>query len=281
MNAGIITYGCKVNSYETNLIRQRLEAAGITINEGSADVYIINSCTVTGKIDSEISARIRSLKKKGKKVIITGCMAQSPEAGEILRQADAVVLNADKFDPMAYPGLNCAVSEKAEDNGLILRGFEGRSRAFIKVEDGCDRYCSYCRVPYVRGDKIKSRPAEEIIMEAEALAGAGYSEIVLTGVNLGLYGSERGEKEGPVKLLEKLSDVRWGGRFRLSSIGPRETTDALIEFVASSGGRVCPHFHMSLQSGDSRVLERMNRNYDAGFFEGRISRIEAAITLAG
>lgn len=275
MKFNFLTYGCKVNRYETELIRQELLKRGVT-EGGDADCYLINTCTVTGKIDNEILRKVKQLKAAGKTVIVTGCLASAAGIEKLKKYADFIIPNADKFKPSAYPVLVDRLTGEADS---VLTGFSGRSRAFAKLESGCNRFCAYCEVPYVRGSAIASRDALQVVEEVKALTDNGFSEIVLTGVNLGLYGAEKNDKNALARLVEKLITIEGLGRLRLSSIGPNETTGELIDAVAGSGGKVCPHFHMSLQSGDEAVLRRMNRNYTAKEFEEKTGVILSKLPL--
>ncbi len=272
-----LTYGCKVNQYETERIKQMLPG---TDKGGEADIYLLNTCTVTGKIDSEILRKIRQIRKqKNKKIILTGCLAQRRDIGGLELLADIVIPNDKKFDPEFYP--EELRGKKDIKAGVVLKAFGDKNKAFIKIEDGCDRFCSYCTVPLVRGSKIISRPESEILKEAESLAAAGYRELVITGINLGLYG--RPDNNALAGLLKKLIAIKGMGRIRLSSIGTKELNDEIIDFSAANKEKICPHFHLSLQSGDEKVLKLMNRNYTSNEYMGKaayiISRIPgAAIT---
>jgi threonylcarbamoyladenosine tRNA methylthiotransferase MtaB len=163
----------------------------------------------------------------------------------------------------------------------ILEGFSGRNKAFVKVEDGCDRFCAYCTVPLVRGSRIKSRESSEILREIEKLSSAGFKEIILTGVNLGLFGKERKDPEALFKLLKEAVKLPNGTRLRLSSIGPADLSDDVIALAADNPEKICPHFHLSMQSGDDAVLKRMNRNYDTGLYRKKTEYIIQTIPYAG
>ncbi|HRU38751.1 MAG TPA: MiaB/RimO family radical SAM methylthiotransferase, partial [Candidatus Goldiibacteriota bacterium] len=166
-----------------------------------------------------------------------------------------VVPNSGKFNPENY-GL-----KPAADTALLLRGFSGRDKAFVKIEEGCDNFCAYCEVPYVRGGSVRSRPEEEVLLEIRMLVSYGFKEIVLTGINLGYYGKDRRSASALTGLLKRAVELPGDFRIRLSSIGPRETDRAMIELMASRPERICPHLHMSLQSGDDDILKSMGRNY--------------------
>lgn len=263
MKIGFLTYGCRSNRWETERIRQSLLGGGLDESCGDdADAVVINSCTVTGKIDRDILRRIKQLKKGNKKVILTGCMAERTDQGsaELKKYADLIIPNSKKFSVSSY-GFTGLLPAAGPREDAVLRQFSGRDKAFVKIEEGCDNFCAYCEVPYVRGSLIRSRAAAEIKEEIGALSGAGYREIVLTGINLGYYGREKKESGALAGLLAELLKVRGDFRLRLSSIGPGEADPELIDLMAVSGGRICPHLHLSLQSGDEKVLKAMNRNY--------------------
>lgn len=276
MKVALHTYGCKVNSYETEVIKKLLENSGTKIQNEDADIYIINTCTVTKKIDKEIFRKIKQLKKNKKKIILTGCLVErkDQEAQNILSFADKILLNNNKFKITEILGNK----HKINDN-LILRGFSDKDRAFIKIEDGCDNYCSYCEIPHVRGSTIKSREITDVIKEFENLTNAGFNEIVLTGVNLGFYGKEKKGKNNLFNLLQKLTKISSNARIRLSSIGPRELSDEIIDFIAGSNGKICPHIHLSLQSGDEKILKLMNRNYTLDEYKRKMEKIISKIPL--
>ncbi len=269
------TYGCKVNSYETEVIRQQIKNIDFKEFKG-ADIHIINTCTVTKKIDREIFRKIKQLKKGGGKVILTGCLVERKdrEAMDILSLADKVIANNEKFK------LGNLIN-RTIDNKPVLYGFSGRDRAFIKIEDGCNNYCSYCEVPFVRGNIIKSREINDVKQEFINLIEAGFNEVVLTGVNLGFYGREKNECNGLYQLLNELLEIKSQTRIRLSSIGPKELSDDIINLIAESGGRICPHIHLSLQSGDEKILKLMNRNYSLNEYGEKVKKIISKIPLCG
>ncbi|MEI7640784.1 MAG: tRNA (N(6)-L-threonylcarbamoyladenosine(37)-C(2))-methylthiotransferase MtaB [bacterium] len=271
MKIAFLTYGCKLNRYETEAIKQLL-TGGSAEDPEEPDWYLINTCTVTAKIDAEIRSKIRKLKAApGKKVIVTGCTAQRKDKKELLAGADFIITNEDKFKLEKYPKEVQALAPR-QANG-VLRGFSASNKAFIKVEDGCDRFCAYCEIPYVRGAVIKSRGLLEIKNEVENMVTAGFSEIILSGVNLGLFGYDRKEKNGLAGLLEELLKINKNFRIRLSSIGPKEMTNELIVLAKKYPEKICPHFHMSLQAGEDSILKLMKRNYTTSQFEERVEYI--------
>lgn len=274
MKVVLHTYGCKVNSYETEVIRQQIENSDFRIFSENDDIHIINTCTVTEKIDKEILRKIKQLKRNRKKVILTGCLVErkDKEAKNILSFADKIISNNNKFK------ITEIISRKSNDN-LILWNFSGKDRAFVKIEDGCNNYCTYCEVPYVRGSAIKSREISDIKKEIENLIKAGFNEIVLTGVNLGFYGKEKGKNNNLCQLLFELSKINSNARIRLSSIGPRELSDDIIDLIVWSNGKICPHIHLSLQSGDEKILKLMNRNYSLDEYKQKMEKIVTKIPL--
>ena len=283
MKISFSTYGCKVNQYETELIKQMfLKTGGFTEAAGfmEADICLINTCTVTGRIDTEIAKKIRQIRANSKcRVILTGCLVQRKDAGEISKLADWIIPNENKFMLSSYPAE--VISAPSAVYESILEGFSGRNKAFVKVEDGCDRFCAYCTVPLVRGDRIKSREHSEIIEEIKKLASAGFKEIILTGVNLGLFGKEKNNADALYEVLCAAIKETAGTRFRLSSISPVDLNNNVIDLAAANPERICPHFHLSMQSGDDKVLKRMNRNYGTDIYRKKVDYIIQRMPFAG
>jgi threonylcarbamoyladenosine tRNA methylthiotransferase MtaB len=255
------TLGCKVNQYETEQIRQDLERAGcVTVSSNSrADAYVINTCSVTGVADSKSRAAIRRAVRLNPDAVIavTGCYAQlQPGRVADIEGVDLVFGNDEKEQAaeriLARLGIVPSVS--AAKTEVALRR---RTRALVKVQDGCDQFCAYCIVPLARARKY-SRPIEEIRTELEALASCGYREVVLTGIRLGSY--ENGGNRLP-ELVRMAADVEGIERIRLSSIEPWEVDASLLD--AMDRPKVCRHLHIPLQSGDDDILSRMGRPYTA------------------
>lgn len=252
----LATVGCKVNQYETQVIRESFKRGNYVLVPftSSADIYIINTCTVTHQADEKSRALIRKALRRGKesRIIVTGCYseAEREEIKQNFPQVEIVPLEAK---------LNLReILEKRGVSPPLISSFEKHTRAFIKVEDGCNQFCSYCCIPYVRGEKIRSRPLEEIKEEVENLLENGFKEIVLGGINLGLYGRERGENL--LSLLKEISSLPYSFRIRLSSLEPNLIDFSLLELISSSP-KICPHLHLPLQSGSNRILKAMNRKY--------------------
>ncbi|MCO5298139.1 MAG: tRNA (N(6)-L-threonylcarbamoyladenosine(37)-C(2))-methylthiotransferase MtaB [Fimbriimonadaceae bacterium] len=264
--AAFTTLGCKVNQYETQRILESFEEAGFDAVpfDQPADVYVINTCSVTSVAESKSRYTIRKAARTNPdaKVVVTGCASQMAlNKREPMEGAHVVVPNPQKLEALSYllhafPGL------EPPPGGPRARpaAFAGRTRATLKVQDGCSVFCSYCSIPFTR-PVMSSRPWREVIEEAERLASMGYREVVLTGVLIGAYGPDTGSG-GPdfEDLVERLCAVDGLERIRISSIEMRQVTPRLIERVAA-GGKVVPHLHVPLQSGDSGVLADMNRPY--------------------
>ena len=266
--AAFTTLGCKVNQYETQRILDTFEEAGFGIVpfESPADVYVINTCSVTSIAESKSRYVIRRATRNNPsaKVIVTGCAAQMASNKEqILEGADILVPNPNKLNALdylfkAFPEMkNWVHAEPALKNHSFI---QERTRATLKIQDGCSIYCSYCSIPYTR-PVMTSKPAKEILAEAERMVALGHLEIIITGVLIGSYGPETGSN-GPnfEDLVEKLTEIRGLARIRISSIEMRQVTPRLIDLLKNNS-KLVPHLHIPLQSGDSEVLKDMNRPY--------------------
>ncbi|MDO8588918.1 MAG: tRNA (N(6)-L-threonylcarbamoyladenosine(37)-C(2))-methylthiotransferase MtaB [Armatimonadota bacterium] len=263
--AAYYTLGCKVNQYETEKIRQEMESSGFEtvgfMNE--ADVYVINTCTVTAIADGKSRRALRQAVRRNPDalVVATGCYAEL-EADAIagIDGVDLVVPNEDK-DEIPHRAASRFPGMRRNGLGRTARP-RTRTRAILKVQDGCDQFCAYCAVPFARAGK-RSRDLHEIVREAETLAAFGYKEIVLTGIRLGSYCSPNGQIDtGVAELAERVCRVSGIERVRLSSIEAWEVSDKLISTMANNHA-ICPHLHVPLQSGDDAVLARMGRPYNA------------------
>ena len=287
MNAAFLTLGCKVNSYETEKMKQQFKQAGygIVSFEEQAQVYIINTCTVTNIADRKSRKMIHRAKRNHPDalVVATGCYVDSSEKrGEKDPDVDLFVSNKEKENifHIVDEAIKEALEKKKFEAGGCLAGMdalesgfsteakrEEHTRAYINVQQGCNQYCTYCIIPYVRGP-LFSRSEEDVIKEAEALAAKGFLEVVITGIHLSSYGLDRSEKksflelEGKplLRLVERISKVDGIERIRLGSLEPRIITET---FATELSGirKICPHFHLSLQSGCDATLRRMNRHY--------------------
>ncbi len=272
MKAAFHTLGCKVNQYESQAMAQSLEKQGFIIVDSSddADVYIVNSCTVTAESDRKTRQTVRKFKKLHPEsiVVLTGCMPQAfPEYGEKLDEADIVIGNkSNKFlgdyinRYINGSGRIFAVDlHKTGDafTGDTISSFRERTRASVKIEDGCNRFCSYCIIPYARG-RVRSKPLDELKKEIAELESNGFCEIVLVGINLSAYGMGTDSNiVDAVKLAASFDSIK---RVRLGSLEPDHITDEIINGLAQIP-EFCPQFHISLQSGCDNTLKRMNRHY--------------------
>ena len=279
MKAAFYTLGCKVNQYESQAMAQSLEKHGfiITDHNADADIYVINSCTVTAESDRKTRQAVRRFKKQHPDsiVVLTGCMPQaSPQAGNKLSEADIVIGNKSNRLLHDYimqyingSGRIFAVDEhKTGDDfaGDTISSFRERTRASVKIEDGCNRFCSYCIIPYARG-RVRSKPLDELKEEIAALEKNGFSEIVLVGINLSAYGM--GSDYNIVDAVRLAASFDGIKRVRLGSLEPDHITDEIIAGLAEIP-EFCPQFHISLQSGCDKTLKRMNRHYNsAEYFE--------------
>lgn len=293
INVSIATLGCKVNQCDSAAMCESLGNSGCEIVPFSsqADVHIINTCVVTGKTEAQSRQLIRRALKKNplSRVVVTGCYPQkSPADLTALSDRVHVVGNREKKDIDLYLSkiLNGSkVVSEVSDISLeksfttpSASRFFNRTRAFLKIQDGCNSRCSYCIVPSVRGQS-RSLPREEVKKRFHLLVQSGYREIVLTGIHLGAYGLDLTPASNIIELLQSLeADDRLSRvRIRLSSIEPTEFSDELIRFLSQSK-KVCPHFHIPLQSGDGAVLKKMRRPYTQEFFRGLIESLNLSVS---
>jgi threonylcarbamoyladenosine tRNA methylthiotransferase MtaB len=275
----LATLGCKVNQYETQVLRERLVQAGFrgVPFEEKADFYIINTCSVTERADHKSEELIKAARKNGSnaRLIVTGCYAEAEKAKlrKRLPQIDLVVGNEEK---LRIPRIITEPHKNLTRTKPLIQTFHAHNRAFVKIEDGCNQFCSYCRVPYVRGDKIRSRPPHEILKEVESLILNGFKEIVLVGVNLALYGRDLDPPIGLVDLLKDMQYFEKTVRVRLSSLEPHLLPSGLIDLM-SNHRLICAHLHLSLQSGDPGILERMGRKYGPDQYRRWVERIKKMV----
>ncbi len=270
--------GCKVNSYETEAVQQMLEERGYEVVpfQEYADIYIINTCSVTNMADRKSRQMLHRAKKKNPDAIVVamGCYVQTaPEEVKKDAAVDIVIGNNKKHE---LPELLEKYEKEKQQNGepefamldinekgqeyeeLFLGKTAEHTRAFIKVQDGCNQFCSYCIIPYARG-RVRSRKTEDVLKEIENLAGQGYKEVVLTGIHLSSFGVDTGDSL--LHLIEEVHKIEGIARIRLGSLEPRIITEEFAEALAKLP-KICPHFHLSLQSGCDATLKRMNRRYD-------------------
>jgi len=276
----IETLGCKVNQYESQAMREELKKNGFLEKKdaASADFYILNSCTVTQKADADTRNLIRRFHRTNPsgKVVIAGCYAEFAKDRKALMDIPGVarlVRNTEK-DRIAEIVAG-QKSPAGRENRLNITNFENRDRAFVKVQDGCNHRCAYCKVPLVRGPS-RSRPEHEIVSEITVLASKGYKEIVLTGICLGAWGKDPGEKSDLAYLVRHISRIDGLFRVRLSSIEPIYVTDDIISLLKENT-KVCKHLHIPLQSGDDRILRLMKRPYTGKKFREIIRKIRKQI----
>jgi threonylcarbamoyladenosine tRNA methylthiotransferase MtaB len=272
----IATLGCKANQYDSEMIRERCEEKAFRIVPFSqpADIYVINTCTVTGKTDYQSRQLIRQAHRRNPnaRIVVTGCYAQvAPEKLREVPGVSWVVGTSEKrsiaelIASSSWPDAPHAevgpVRQEGSFGAKPMTGFAGRTRFFLKIQDGCDARCSYCIVPTARGAS-RSMPPEAVQAQLRAISTAGFTEVVLTGIHLGAYGLDLSPPGSLLNLLQEIERVNPIARLRLSSIEPNEVTPDLVEFIAHSS-MVCPHLHLPLQSGDDTILGKMNRPYRA------------------
>ncbi len=287
-----VSLGCKVNQYETNAMSQEFLEAGYEVVEFSdvADIYIVNTCTVTNIADRKSRQMLRRVKENNRNAILvaTGCYAQvGKEELEKLEEIDFIVGNNEKKEivRIVEDYQVCKDKELKNDDVLSVENttlisdvmhqkeyiefgtttYTEKTRAVVKVQDGCDRFCSYCIIPYARG-RVRSRKLENVVTEVERIVDKGIQEIVITGIHIASYGKDFKENIGLIDLLEKLNEIEGLKRIRLGSIEPTIITEQFVERL-SKLDKICDHFHLSLQSGCDDTLKRMNRRYTTSEFE--------------
>lgn len=290
----VYTLGCKVNTYESEAVKKQFESNGYKCVDFDkiADVYIINTCTVTHLGDRKSRQMIRRTKQINPEsiLVVMGCYAQvAPADIEKISEVD-IIIGTDKkacvydiveefLSKKQKLNLVTDISKKCDFEELEVTSYDGRTRAFLKVQDGCNNFCSYCIIPYARG-RIRSRSLENSLKEARRLAERGFSEIVLVGIHLASYGKDTGESL--IDLLVGLNDIDGISRIRMGSLEPTVFDDEFTQKIASLP-KICRHFHLSLQSGCDETLGRMNRKYKTKDYRESVRRIretfgDAAIT---
>lgn len=281
----VATLGCKVNQYEAASFQSGFSAEGAELVPFSqeADIYVINTCAVTGKAAAQSRRMIRRALKSNPeaRVVVTGCYSQiaSKEIFKMTGQPLCIVGNGfkDQLVDIALAEDCCDlelfmgdISRRKAISRLPVTGFSGRTRAYLKVQDGCDRFCSYCIVPYARGAS-RSLPMAQALEQARVLIDQGYKEIVLTGIHIGLYGQDLEPEVDLASLLEKLLSLSDKVRYRISSLESAEISEPLLELIATSEA-VMPHLHIPLQSGDDAILQRMNRPYSTALYRQTVEK---------
>ena len=279
------TIGCRLNQYETEKMAEALIPYGFTrARKGEvADLYVINTCTVTHRADADARNMIRKAARENPngRIVVAGCYVDNdPQKIEGMEQVDAIIRNMEKDEIVSVlqAKLPDLLSEEPDKScSDVIGDFFERNRAWIKISDGCNQWCSFCIIPSVRG-RLRNRPANDIIREINKLVENGYKEVVLTGVHLGHYKNRKVEPQ--VKNLAHLCRMIMSEtdlhRLRLSSIEPQTVRDDLVRTYADSNGRICRHFHMPLQSGSSDVLWRMQRPYDQNTYIKRVTAVKEA-----
>lgn len=280
-----VHYGCKVNQYETNAMEQKFIQAGYKIvkfNE-KADIYVINTCTVTNMSDKKSRQMIRKAKQLNKDAIVVavGCYVQTAkEKLENIEELDLILGNNEKKDIVKYVEEHKNGTKQIKYNDVLHQeeydeyGFVThieQTRAIVKIQDGCDRFCSYCAIPYARG-RVRSRKIENIIEEITKLALDGIKEVVITGIHIASYGKDLKEDITLIDVLEKINEIDGIKRIRLGSLEPTIITKDFLQRL-SKLEKICHHFHLSLQSGCNETLQRMNRKYTTEEFKNVVEML--------
>lgn len=294
VKVAFMTLGCKVNSYETSKMEKLFKEAGHTITafDSLADIYIVNTCTVTNIADRKSRKMLHRARKNNPDAIVVavGCYVDSAaKSGYKDGSVDIFVQNKDKGRIVDIVCNAAGERQKYIKNTQNISKLQcgsrqsymyGRTRAYVKVQDGCNQYCTYCIIPYVRGE-LKSRRAESVVEEVRGLAEEGHKEVVITGIHVSSYGAAPGNADGFLKtggiplihLLKAVSRIDGIERIRLGSLEPRIINENFVKELASIP-RICPHFHLSLQSGSDTVLQRMNRHYTTEGYLGSLAILE-------
>ncbi len=289
----LTTLGCKVNQFESAAFATAFEAQGCQLVAfgAAADVYVINTCTVTARAGQQSRQLIRRvlLAHPEARIVVTGCYAQmDPET--VLGLADqpvTIIGNGNKHLLVEaaladeHPDLVMLMGQirrKKEICDLPVKRFRGRTRAYLRIQDGCDNLCSYCIVPFTRG-RSRSLPLTRVLQQVEVFAEQGYKELVITGINVGKYGLDLAEQQTIYSLLDRICRDYPSLRMRLSSIEPTEVNDHLLELMTTHAN-LMPHLHIPLQSGDDEILARMNRRYTRAEFAAVIDRVHRAMPTA-
>jgi threonylcarbamoyladenosine tRNA methylthiotransferase MtaB len=285
IRVAVATLGCKVNQFESAGIVEALTARGMTIVPFAevADGYIINTCTVTGQTDYQSRQLIRRAIRKNPAaaVIVTGCYAQ--RASEEIARIPGVRFITGNAEKERIPDILCEmptgvsrilvgdIHKEKEISRLGATVFPEHTRAFLKIQDGCDAFCSYCIVPHARGGS-RSLPPDEVLERITSISRAGYREVVLTGIHLGAWGRDLQPQADLLTLVRRITEASIVERLRLSSIEPRELSEGLIALIGAAG-TVCRHLHIPLQSGDDMILAAMHRDYNTAFFRDLVRKL--------
>lgn len=286
----IATLGCKVNQFESEALMASLEQRGyhlVSFEEG-AEITIINTCTVTQRADFQSRQMVRRAFRFNPEslIVVTGCYPQvDPEAFAKIEEVKYILGNAEKYripdllplmEKGALPSIQVSdIQKESSFADIPLHAFHRHTRAFLKIQDGCDARCSYCIVPHARG-RSRSLPPESVMEHMRILKERGYREVVLTGIHLGSYGFDFSPPFPLEKLLRQLEEKETPPRVRLSSIEPMDFSEGLAHFLSTSK-KICPHLHIPIQSGEDEILKRMNRNYTRSFLINLIQELHQTI----
>lgn len=282
MKFNIITFGCKVNQYESNMMKENMLSSNFFYTEdlNDANIIIVNTCSVTNVADKKCLKMIRRLKREYSNAIlvVAGCSSQNKQSVYESLDIDILIGNRDKSI------IDKLIKEFIETEKKYVKFYNDRNldfedmyisdynhtRAFIKIEDGCDNFCSYCIIPYVRGS-VRSKDFDKVIKEAKELAKHGHKEIVLTGIHTGHYLNNGYDLTDLINELSKIDDIK---RIRISSIEVTELNDKFLDMLKNND-KVCDHLHIPLQAGSDEILKRMNRKYDLAYYEEKIKKIRS------
>lgn len=282
MKFNIITFGCKVNQYESNMMKENMLSSNFFYTEdlSDANIIIVNTCSVTNVADKKCLKMIRRLKREYSNAIlvVAGCSSQNKQSVYESLDIDILIGNRDKSI------IDKLIKEYIETEKKYVKFYNDRNldfedmyisdynhtRAFIKIEDGCDNFCSYCIIPYVRGS-VRSKDFDKVIKEAKELAKHGHKEIVLTGIHTGHYLNNGYDLTDLINELSKIDDIK---RIRISSIEITELNEKFLDMLKNND-KVCDHLHIPLQAGSDEILKRMNRKYDLAYYEEKIKKIRS------
>nr|MBF0223529.1 MiaB/RimO family radical SAM methylthiotransferase [Desulfobulbaceae bacterium] len=290
----LITLGCKVNQFETASFTSRFKEHGVEVLPFTqkADIYVVNTCAVTGKAGSQSRQLIRRALRTNPaaRIVVTGCYAQvaTQDVLDLVDQPICIVGNDNKhlLVDIALSNTLCDleiymgdIGRKKEICDLPVHDFSDRTRAFMKIQDGCNNFCSYCIVPLARG-RVRSLEPDRVLQQIAVFAQEGFRELVLTGIHVGMYGHDRNSDCTLAQLIRRILDQKHSMRYRISSLEPGELSDELLQLTVDNEELV-PHFHLPLQSGDPAILKKMNRKYSAEEFGAVVDKIIQAIPDAG
>lgn len=292
----LYTLGCRLNQYETEAIREQFVAHGFTVVPFTepADVYVVNTCTVTAHADYKARQALRRAIRQAPEamVVATGCYAQTnADALRDVEGVDLILGNAEKGDLVDYvlrhtqdmpPEVQVTRRSQLDffDDRLEARSFDGHTRANLKIQDGCDQFCTFCIIPWARG-RHRSRPLDQVVKHTRQLITEGYKEIVLTGVHMAEYGSDLQAAVNLKDVIRHLLDLPDLPRLRLSSVWPTVIDDEMIALMAEAAPRFCPYYHLAVQHGHDTILERMRRTYTTAEVADRLERLVTRIPDMG